>query len=449
MGKNHHPKQGKPDQRDPQNPKPVPSTSSKTPNTQTTSKSDKAGNNNVPKATPQAQTGKVPAKAAIYPLTQKPQFLKPEIPPNQPKNHTGRPFVIPKGGDKRPRDPSQSSGSGRSIVPPPTKRSYAEATKPYHNQQVIDMQWPALQLRVYNSEKHNEHISNNAFHVLKNALARHTLDFIRTNPTKSELTFTSGIYYNKVLKCGIINCESHGALEWYKEALSLIGGQTFRAWTKDEQLTVCVKIFVPLGLDSITNLEYLEATRIIRDTDSTKGIPWTLLKEYIHHTKHTRIIIATIPAEVFEDIQKLGSETRTGSKVWKVNGFLGPLKLTLASENDLKSPTPTPKHTEKSAIDEADDSTIQNSPSSSPPPPIQDEETTPEKPTILYNNPLLSEAAGSMSPLHTAMDAITVSNEEEEDAERSEETQEEMDFGLLTSPAQSDTEDFSGSWADQ
>ena len=54
-----------------------------------------------------------------------------------------------------------------------------------------------------------------------------------------------------------------------------------------------------------------------------------------------------------------------------------------------------------------------------------------------------------MSPLHTAMDAITVSNEEEEDVERSEETQEEMDFGLLTSPAQSDTEDFSESWADQ
>jgi hypothetical protein len=46
------------------------------------------------------------------------------------------------------------------------------------------------------------------------------------------------------------------------------------------------------------------------------------------------------------------------------------------------------------------------------------------------------------------MDAITVSNEEEEEAVVDETTQEDMDYGLLASPAQSDTDDYSRSWAD-
>jgi hypothetical protein len=470
MGKNKHPKMENPNSRGLQSSKPATATKTTASSTSsTTTKPAMTGNNQLPKATPQAQTGTIPkVKTATYPLTQKPQFLKPAIPSpqNQPQNHTGRPFAIPKGGDKRARDPSQNSkSSGRSIVPPPSKqqRSYAEAAKPFHTQQIIDVHWPEFQLRVYNASKHHEHISNNAFHDLKNTLARHTLDFLRTNPGQSRQILTTGIYYNKVLKCGIVNCVSKEALDWYRGAIELVSNNFFRGWGKEEQVTTCVKIFVPLGLDSITNLEYLEATRIMLDTDSTTGIPWTMLKDYIHHTKHTRIIIATIPAETFTNIQLNGTETNEGSRVWKTNGFLGPLKLTIASPNDLKSPnsTTSPKIKEKQTSEVADCPTIQNSPTSSPPPSptllttqnpmgqAQGEETTREKPVeLIHNNPMLSEAAGSMSPLHVAMDAITVSNEEEEEAVVTETTQEDMDYGLLASPVQSDTDDYSRSWAD-
>jgi hypothetical protein len=467
MGKNKHHKTENPNSKGLHNTKPSTTTSS---TSSTTTKSATAGNNQNPKATPQAQTGTIPkVKTATYPLTQKPQFLKPAIPSplNQPQNqpqpqsHTGRPFVIPKGGDKRARDPSQNSRSSGSTVPPPAKqqRSYAEAAKPYHEQPVIDTYWPDLQLRVFNATKHHEHISHNAFNEIRNKLARHTLEFLRTNPEQSNQMLTNGIYYNKVLKCGIINCVSKESLDWHRESIALIGNQNFKGWTKEEQVITFVKIFVPPGLDSITNLEYLEAIRIIHDTETTKGIPWTLLKEYIHHVKHTRIIIATIPTEVFTNIQSQGTETTAGSRVWKVNGFLGPLKLTAASSNDLSNTKPR----EKPAREIADCPTIQNSPSSSPktspsssPIPTtegklsKEVETTPENPKLIHNkNPMLSESAGDMSPLHVAMDAITVSTEEEE-AERVQNTHEEdMDYGLLASPGQSDTDDFSGSWADQ
>jgi hypothetical protein len=188
MGKKHRSKVDNPNPRGVQNPKPLTTPSTSTPSststTTTTSKSGMAGNSNFPKATPQAQTGTVPkAKTATYPLTQKPQFLKPANPAplNQPQNHTGRSFVIPKGGDKRARDPSQNSkSSGRSIIPPPAKqqRSYAEAAKPFHDQPVIDTYWPDLQLRVFNAAKHHEHISHNAFNDIRNKLARHTLEFL-------------------------------------------------------------------------------------------------------------------------------------------------------------------------------------------------------------------------------------------------------------------------------
>jgi hypothetical protein len=305
-------------------------------------------------------------------------------------------------------------------------------------------------LRIYNATLHHEHISFQAFSELKGNLARHTLNFLKNNPGQGNKTYTNGIYFNKVLKCGIVVCKNTEALHWYKEAIDQIGDQKFRGWTKEEQVTTCIKFFVPPGLETITLLEYLEATRIMYDTETSRGIPWTMLKEYIHHTKHTRIIIATIPVEIFTIIQTHGSQTSASSGVWKAIGFMGPLKLTVASENDLRHPgTTKPKH----------NITIQNSPNTSPPSSPshtitvdpQEGETSPEKPAGLLHetNPLLSASAGSMSPLHVAMDTIAVSTDNEE-VEGSGTTQEEdMDYGLLASPARSDTDDFSASWADQ
>jgi len=196
-----------------------------------------------------------------------------------------------------------------------------------------------------------------------------------------------------------------------------------------------------------------------------KGIPWTMLKEYIHYSKHTRIIIATIPADIFTLIQTKGTETSVGSRVWKATGFMGPLKLTIASENDLRinntpnykpaKPTkPKPQKPQKSTI-----TTPQSSPTNTLTPfalepeveTSSDVEISPEKPLLLGTNPMLSEAVGSMSPLNVAMNSIVVSNEDDnDDLEESENTQEEeMDYGLLTSPNPTDTDEFSASWADQ
>jgi len=461
MGKSKKSKEERPNSGDPQNPKH---------NQNTTTKSVKDGSNN-PKATPQAQTGQeLKSKAApstsTYPLTQKPHFIKPAIPGLNPQPHQHRkPFVIPKGGDKRTRDPSQNSqnskSSSGSLVPPPAKKPYAEVVK--QNTNSLDMQWPDLQLRIYGTQNNNEHMTYQEFSDLKAKLARHTFKFLQENPGMSSKTYSDGIYFNRVLKCGIVICDNSEALEWYKEAINTVGGQTFRGWAKEEQVTTCVKFFVPLGLESITSIEYLEALRIMYD--STKGIPWTMLKEYIHYSKHTRIIIATIPADIFTLIQTKGTETSVGSRVWKAIGFMGPLKLTIASENDLRinntpnykpaKPTkPKPQKPQKST-----NTTPQSSPTNTLTPfalepeveTSSDVEISPEKPLLLGTNPMLSEAVGSMSPLNVAMNSIVVSNEDDnDDLEESENTQEEeMDYGLLTSPNPTDTDEFSASWADQ
>jgi hypothetical protein len=174
-------------------------------------------------------------------------------------------------------------------------------------------------------------------------------------------------------------------------------------------------------------------------TDSMRGIPWTMLKEYIHHSKHTRIIIATIPAEILTLIQTKGMETSAGSGVWKGIGFMGPLKLMIASENDLRSPN-NPKHTNKtSKPQKAPKNTLPRSPALPPPiPELEVEasseveaslevESTPEKPQplLLQTNPLLSDAVGSMSPLHVAMNSTNTNDDDIEDLKGSGNTQEE------------------------
>jgi hypothetical protein len=72
----------------------------------------------------------------------------------------GNSFHIPKGGDKRGRDPLLGSKSGQSIVPPPTKqpRTYASATKGRDLHRVQDQQWPDFQLRVYKNNTYHEHL---------------------------------------------------------------------------------------------------------------------------------------------------------------------------------------------------------------------------------------------------------------------------------------------------
>ncbi len=76
------------------------------------------------------------------------------------------------------------------------------------------MQWPDLQLHIYGTKINHEHMTYQAFSDLKAKLARHTLTFLQENPGLSSKTYTDGIYYSKVLKCGIVICNNTKALDW-------------------------------------------------------------------------------------------------------------------------------------------------------------------------------------------------------------------------------------------
>ena len=107
----------------------------------------------------------------------------------------------------------------------------------------------------------------------------------------------TGTYYNKALNCGIINCPNEQSLDWYREAVAAVCGENYRGWTKKEQVTTYVKIFVPPGFEDTSPADYLEVTRLMFESEATQGIPWEVLKAYTHHSKHTNIIIASIPTD--------------------------------------------------------------------------------------------------------------------------------------------------------
>jgi hypothetical protein len=144
----------------------------------------------------------------------------------------------------------------------------------------------------------------------------------------------SGTFFNKTLHCGVINCKAK-SLAWYKEAVSRVSEGQFRGWTKDELVTTCVKIFVPSGFEHFTSEEYIDASRLMFETEETLGFPWIIIRDYIHHARHNKMIIAQIPEASFNYIKSQGKETSPGSGVWKADGFMAPLKLTIASSSDV------------------------------------------------------------------------------------------------------------------
>jgi hypothetical protein len=287
---------------------------------------------------------------------------------------------------------------------------------------------------------------------------------------------TTGIYYNKMLKCGIINCSHDQALTWFMNAIPAACGDEYRGWIKSEQVTTFVKIFVPPGFEDTSAADYLEVIRIMFETEDTRGIPWQVIKFYIHHTKLTHIIIATIPTATFLQIKEQGVETSPRSGVWKTKGFLAPLKLTLASENDLKSsknphanrPKPVAPATSPTAT--ATSTPPPSTPPLSSPPPAPRAPPTPPPPpppnwlTQALNQPSTSQkglplkdpflSSTATSPLREDMDqgiddiddvVEEVAVEFEDDGEDGGE-EKEMDLALLN-PDPEDTEDFCGNWA--
>jgi len=322
----------------------IPPTSSSKPN-QPTQKLSEAKRNN-PETTPQESKGA--AKKAEGNFT---------IPKNLSQTTTGTNSSSTnpnqrqtQKGDKRARDSSQTSKSSNSsqIKPPPSKKpqTYAEAANPDPTNQAkeppsLELAWHANQLRIYKGNRYHAPISFHDFVEIRDKLFNHTIEFMRSNPNHKYRTQVLANYYNKNLKCGVFVCKHEQALAWLKEAVTLVSDSTYRGWTnKDEQVTAFVKIFVSQGFENLTPEVYLDANRLIFETKSTAGIPWTFINEYVHHQKQTRIIVAQIPLEVFESIQAKGQETTAGSRVWKVEGFMAPLKITLANAGDMRPSRP-------------------------------------------------------------------------------------------------------------
>jgi hypothetical protein len=396
------------------------------------------GEQNNPKVTPQVPKG---AELSQQPKPKQtlPTSLTPQHPPSlkvaKPEPGTsGNSFHIPKGGDKRGRDPSQGSKTN-SIIPPPSKqpRTYASAAQGRELHRVQDHQWPLLQLRVYKNTLYHEPISYEDFSVVREVMMRHSLSSLEANPDLGSAMQISSTYYNKLIHCGVYNFSHMDALNWFKQELPKACDQAFRGWTRDEQVTTFVKVFVPQGFESLSAADYLKASRLMFRSPEIPDIPWGLINESIHPTKHTRQIIASIPTVTLQVIRARGSETKAGSGVWKADGFMAPFKVTVASASDMRnanaandavanednqvanmeqegadlvvaaetamtSPPGTPTRSSRS-------SRSSSSSSSTPSQPLGPE-LTPSKFPGLLNDPLLSDAANTANTEEDQGDSV-------------------------------------------
>jgi len=315
------------------------------------------------------------------------------------------------------------------MVPPPSKqpRTYANAAKG-HEHRVQEHHWPELQLRVYKNTIYHEPVSYDDFGAVREAMLRHSLSFFEENPDQGTLLQISSTYYNKLIHCGVYNFSNTQALNWFKQELPKACQQAYRGWTRDEQVTTFVKIFMPNGFESLQAQDYLKASRLMFRSNNAPDIPWGLINESIHPTKHTRQIIASIPTATLQVIQARGTESDRG--VWKADGFLAPFKIAIASAHDLRSANAatTPNASFEQELDQVDtplpDEAMVGTPMTSPTHSTTSStsnrscplgpELTPSTLPELINDPLLSEA--------------TVATEENDSNQNEEEN---MDFRLL------------------
>jgi hypothetical protein len=260
---------------------------------------------------------------------------------------------------------------------------------------------------VYKNTTYHEPISYDEFGAVREVMLRRSLSFLEENPDQGSLLQISSTYYNKLIHCGVYNFANIQALNWFKRELPVACDGAVRGWTNDEQVTTFLKIFMPQGFDSLEAQDYLKASRLMFRTQGTPDIPWGLINEIIHPTKHTRQIIASIPTTTLQVIQSRGSETKEGSGVWKADGFMAPFKVTVASASDLRSAnnytstpntseqeqveTPLPEETEMESYSPSA-SLGRSSTSSSSPLPLGPE-LTPSKFPELINDPNLATTA--------------------------------------------------------
>jgi hypothetical protein len=190
---------------------------------------------------------------------------------------------------------------------------------------------------VYKNTVYHEPISYDEFGVVREIMLKHSLTSLEQNPDMGSLFQISSTYYNKLIHCGVYNFANAQALNWFKKELPKACSEAFRGWTRDEQVTTFVKVFVPQGFDTLSAQDYLKASMLMFRTQGTPDIPWGLINESIHPTKHTRQIIVSIPTVTLQVIQARGVETKENSGVWKMEGFMAPLKLAVASATDLRN----------------------------------------------------------------------------------------------------------------
>ncbi len=448
MGKNH--KKDKCKERPSASPGASKTTSSKTTSSTTTNAlnlTQVKESHTIPKVTPQVPKGPVPS--------QKPG---PVLPPTNPSakptsGQSGGSFQIPKGGwgDKRGREPSQSSkNSGRSMVPPPAKhpKTYAAAAKNQHR--VQDQQWPALQLWVYKNTTYHEPISYDEFGEVREAMMNHSLCFLEENPDKGSYLQVSSTYYNKLIHCGVYNFANVKALNWFKQELPKACAQAYRGWTNNEHVTTFVKIFMPQGFEKLLAENYLKASRLMFRSVMAPDIPWGLINESVHPTKHTRQIIASIPTATLTVIQARGAETSEGSGVWKADGFLAPFKLTVASASDLRNANAANTSNQSLDQDQVETSADNETAMASPPPssPARSTHSTRStgsatSSTSSQSQPLGLELTPSKFPglINDPLLSAATNVDVEANEENLGQVEEAMDFHLLDDEA-------GGAWAD-
>jgi len=429
---------------------------------------------NNPETTQQESQGTAPTASANFTIPK-----APKVPNQTAASTTSSSGVSSQGvrhrptntqaGDKRARELSQNSkSSSSSIIPPPAKKlTYADATKP--DQKRTDgasheLVWYANQLRIYKNTRYHAPISYPEFASVRDKLFHYGMEFMRKNPTQRHLPQATGNYYNKTLRCGIWVCKHEQAITWFKEAVTTVCGTSYKGWSnKDEQVTSFVKLFVPNGFENLSPVEYLEANRLVFESASTCDIPWTFINEYVHHQKHTRIIVAQIPTETFEAIQKSGKETSPGSNVWKADGFMAPIKMTLATAGDMRpskpqNPNPKPagansqgRDCGQGQPDMQEQPEVVGSPTPNPP-------TTPSKtstpvkplkgstPASNKSSPIPATSMGS-SPiredgLNSASNDPLLSNAQTDDIEIDNAETEGLDYAILNSTVATDPEDM-------
>lgn len=210
----------------------------------------KDGSSGHSKPTPSSSSSSSMAQKSIAAAAANEPKSKPNPNPYPEQPTPNDNFVIPKKHrkDKRARSLS-SKRSENNNKAPPAKKSYAEMAKG-KDSQPADV-WSEYQLRIYQTNLYHRKISFEDFLEVRKKVFKHAAVYLRQNPHQISVIKTTATYYDKTLNCGVFNCAHEQALDWFKTAITTVYGESYRGWSKSEQVTTFVKILFLLALKTL------------------------------------------------------------------------------------------------------------------------------------------------------------------------------------------------------